>query len=348
MVGPKGHEPLLYGDQCFVIAEAGVNHNGNVDTAKALIDAAANAGADAVKFQTFRADLLVNRDASKAAYQVETTGSEDTQYDMLRKLELPDAAFKELKDRCEARDIMFMSTPFDEASADLLESLSMEIFKIGSSELTNLEFLRHVARKSKPMIVSTGMARLGEVEEAIDAIVGEGNDDLVLMHCVSNYPADPSEMNLRAIETMAIAFDRPVGLSDHTEGIEVALAAVALGASVIEKHFTLDRAQDGPDHRASIERDQLESLVRGVRSVEAALGDGLKRPSPGEADVMAVARRSLVVSQDLTAGATLTSEVLTARRPGTGLPPMAKPYVLGRKLRVDVGAGTLLNLEMLV
>ncbi len=338
---------LFDASRCFVIAEAGVNHNGDPETALALVDAATETGADAVKFQTFRAEELVNRDAPKAAYQVETTGTADSQFDMLRRLELDKHVYPGLQSRALERGIFFMSTPFDEYSVDFLDGLGMEAFKVGSSELTNLELLRHIGARGKPVLLSTGMGNLEEVELAIDALGAGGAEDIIVLHCVSNYPTDPKDVNLRAMQTMADAFGIPIGLSDHTMGNEVAIAAVALGATVIEKHFTLDCQQDGPDHRVSLDPDGMRRLVDGIRNVEAALGDGVKRPAPSEADVAAVARRSLIVAVDLPAGAKITPDVLVVRRPGSGLPPSAKSKVVGRTLRVAAEAGTLLSMEML-
>ena len=344
---PSLRDRLFDGSRCFVIAEAGVNHNGDPATAFELVDAAAGAQADAVKFQTFRAEKLVSRGAPKAAYQVATTGSEDSQFEMLKRLELSEDVYAGLQSRASENGTFFMSTPFDEDSADFLDGLGMEAFKIGSSELTNLEMLRHIGSKDKPVLLSTGMGTLDEVEIAIDAVRAGGAADIIVLHCVSNYPTDPKDVNLRAMQTMADAFGLPVGLSDHTMGNDVAIAAVALGATVIEKHFTLDCEQDGPDHRASLDPDGMRRMVDGIRRVEAALGDGVKRPAPSEADVAAVARRSLIVAVDLPAGAILTPDVLVARRPGSGLPPSEKPRVVGRTLRVDAKAGTVLELEML-
>jgi sialic acid synthase SpsE len=266
---------------------------------------------------------------------------------MLRRLELPESVYPRLRARADGQGIGFMSTPFDEGSADFLDALSMEAFKIGSGELTHHDFLRHVAGKRKPVILSTGMASLDEVREALRVIVEAGNSDVVLLHCVSDYPADPSEMNLRAMTTMSSALQCPVGLSDHTMGIEISLAAVALGARVVEKHLTLDRTMAEPDHRASLEPREMTALVDGIRKVEAALGDGRKRPTVREVGVAAVARRSLVVAMDLPAGAILTAEALMARRPGSGISPVLKPALVGRRLRVPVAAGTLLTMEML-
>jgi N,N'-diacetyllegionaminate synthase len=332
---------------CFIIAEAGVNHNGSLETARRLIDAAVQAGADAVKFQTFKADRLVTSEAPKAKYQIHTTDATESQYEMLHRLELSFEAHCELMAYCQEKDILFLSSPFDEESADLLMKLEVAAFKIPSGELTNLPFLDYVARKGKPMIVSTGMAYLGEVEAAVHTIEKAGNQDLVLLHCVSNYPAEPADVNLRAMLTMATAFGVPIGYSDHTLGTEVALAAVAMGACVIEKHFTLDRNLPGPDHRSSLEPIELAAMVQGIRKVESALGHGRKEPVPNEAETTAVARKSLVAARDIAAGTKMTEELMAIKRPGTGMPPFMRPYLVGRTARTDIPAGTLLTLEML-
>jgi N,N'-diacetyllegionaminate synthase len=333
-------------EPCFVIAEAGVNHNGDLRMARQLIDVAVEAGSDAVKFQTFTAGKVVSFRAPKAAYQLQTTDQAESQYEMLRKLELSFQAHRELKRYCQERDILFMSTPFDEDSADFLESLDVEVFKISSGEITNFPLLQHIAAKQKPIILSTGMSTLVEVGQAVQTIQAAGNDQVVLLQCVSNYPADPRDVNLSAMKTMATAFQVPVGYSDHTPGIEVALAAVALGACVIEKHFTLDRALPGPDHLASIEPDELKALIRGIRTVESALGHGRKEPAASEANTRAIARRSLVAVCDLPAGTKLSLEHIAIRRPGTGLPPAMRPYLVGLRLREAVTAGTLFSMEM--
>ena len=334
------------GEPCFIIAEAGVNHNGDLALAKRLIEAAAEAGADAVKFQTFRGERLVSPTARKAAYQMAATGAEESQLDMIQRLELPPEAFGELKRHCEARGALFLSTPFDAESADLLEALGVAAFKIPSGELTNPALLSHVGRKGKPVILSTGMATLDEVRAAVDTLRRAGARELAVLHCVSSYPADPADANLRAMATLAEAFHVPVGYSDHTPGIEVALAAAALGACVIEKHVTLDRTLPGPDHRASLEPGEFAALVRGVRTVESALGDGRKRPAPSEADTAAVARRSLVAARDVPVGATLTEDALAVLRPGTGLSPALRDQVLGRTATRRIPAGTPLTWEM--
>lgn len=335
------------GCPCFVIAEAGVNHNGSLERARVMIAAAAAAGCDAVKFQTFRADALVTREAPKARYQQEATGTGESQYEMLRRLELDADAHEALQACCHEHGVLFLSTPFDEASADLLERLEVPAFKLPSGELTNLPLLQHVARKGRPVLLSTGMATLDEVGEAVAAIRAVAAPGLVLLHCVSNYPASPGSSNLRAMRTMAEAFGVPVGYSDHTLGGEVALAAMALGACVIEKHFTLDRSLPGPDHQASMEPDELTALVRGIRIVESALGSGRKEPSAEEADTAAVARKSLVAAAAIPAGAALTADSIAIRRPGTGLAPALKPALIGRVAREAIPAGTLLSLEML-
>ena len=339
--------PVGDGAPCFIIAEAGVNHNGDLDLARELIDVAAAVGADAVKFQSFKAADLVTADAPKAAYQKRTTGEEQSQFEMLRRLELSEEAHVELIDHCRRKRITFLSTPFDERSADLLERLGVPAYKIPSGEMTNLPLLAHIARKRLPMVVSTGMCNLSEVETAVDCLEKCGLRDLVLLHCVSNYPADPADVNLRAMQTMRTAFGYPVGYSDHTQGDAVGLAAVALGACVVEKHFTLDRKLPGPDHQSSLEPGELAQFVRSVRAVEAALGTGRKRPAPCEVDTAAVVRKSLVAACDLPAGTVLTESCVASRRPGTGLPPGMRPHILNRKLRTGVPAGTLLDLEML-
>jgi N-acetylneuraminate synthase len=332
---------------CFLIAEAGVNHNGDIELAKQMIKVAAKAGANAVKFQTFNAERLVTRDAPKAAYQKNTTIEVESQFEMLKRLELSSEEFRKLLKYCKDQGILFMSTPFDEESADFLAQLGMEVFKIPSGEITNLPFLYYVACLRKPMIISTGMATLGEVEAAVSTIENAGNEEFALMHCVSNYPADPRDANLRIMKTIERSFGVPVGFSDHTPGIEVSLAAAAIGASIIEKHFTLNRKLPGPDHQASLEPDELDSLVRGIRTVESALGTGRKRPVDSEKDTAQVVRRSIVAIRDLVAGTKLTEELIALRRPGTGLPPAAKDAVIGRRVKVNISSGTLLQWEML-
>lgn len=335
------------GSPCFVIAEAGVNHNGRVELACELASKARAAGADAVKFQTFKADQLVTRDAPKAEYQRESTFGGESQFAMLRALELSDAAHREILTHCRAIGMLFLSSPFDESSADFLDALGVPAFKVSSGELTNLPLLAHVARKGKPIIVSTGMAHLAEVDEAVATIRRAGQAEIVLLQCVTNYPAAPADVNLRAMDTMAEAFHVPVGYSDHTVGNEVAFAAVARGACVVEKHFTLSRDLPGPDHKASMEPDELAALVRGIRAVEAALGTGRKEPAASEAATAAVARRSLVAASTIPAGAVLTDAAVVSRRPGTGLSPSMRAHVVGRTARVVIPEGTVISLGML-
>ena len=331
------------GARCFIIAEAGVNHNGDVETAKRLVDVAVESGSDAVKFQTFSVDLLVAPDAPKAEYQRVTTGGEESQAEMIRKLELPDAAFRELEAYCEERGIIFLSSPFDHASVDLLDEIGVSAFKVPSGEIVNLPLLRHIAQKGKPVILSTGMSYLGEVERAIRTVREAGNEQLVVLHCISNYPTDASDVNLRAMETMSRAFGVRVGFSDHTLGINVPLAAVALGACLIEKHFTLDRNMAGPDHRASLEPEELKAMVQGIRTVEQALGDGIKEPAESEFNTRQVARRSIYLRTAADAGTVLREEDLVALRPTGGIPPDQFDFVIGRRLRRSLPAGTLLT-----
>lgn len=332
-----------HGYPCFIIAEAGVNHNGSLDMAKHLIDKAFEAGADAVKFQSFKSEKVVSSIAPKAEYQLLTTNPNESQLDMIRTLELSVAAHQELQAYSHKQGILFISTPFDEESADLLEELKVPLFKIPSGEITNWHFLQYVARKGKPLIVSTGMSYLSEVEEALRVIRQAGCEQLVLLHCVSNYPTNPAEANLKAMHSMATALQVPVGYSDHTLGIEVSLAAVALGACVIEKHFTLDKNLPGPDHKASLDPQELKALVKGVRTVERALGNGLKQPTESEANTRAIARRSLAVKCDVTEGTVIQPEMLTALRPASGISPTLQELVLGRKVTRSLQAGQLIS-----
>ncbi len=340
-----GGRAIGSGRPCFVIAEAGVNHNGDLALAKQLVDVAFAAGADAVKFQTFRAKHLVIATAPKADYQALGAGIEESQLEMLQKLELSFEAHVELMEYCQRLGILFLSTPFEETSSDLLDSLGISAFKLPSGEITNLPFLAHVARKGKPLILSTGMATLGEIETALQVLESNGDPDLALLHCVSSYPTQASDANLRAMKTLACAFQRPVGYSDHTEGIEIPLAAVSLGACILEKHFTLDRSLPGPDQQASIEPAELKAMVLGIRRVEAAMGDGLKRPALCEANTASVARKSLTAARDIPAGTPLTDALIAVKRPGTGLSPALLPLVLGRCARVDIPVDALIRFE---
>ena len=328
----------------FVIAEAGVNHNGDIALARQLVDVAADAGADAVKFQTFKAEAVVTREAPKADYQLQTTDNDESQFEMLKRLELTEAAHLELQAYCDRKGVMFLSTPFDEAAADFLESINVPAFKVSSGDLTNHPLLEHIGRFNKPLILSTGMSTLEEVGEAIASLP---TSDLIVLHCVSNYPADPTEINLRALKTMRDEFNLPVGFSDHSQGNEVAMAAVGLGACVIEKHFTLSRSLPGPDHQASLEPDELRALVSGVRKVEQALGDGKKRPTASELATAKIARRSLIAATTITSGTEITRQHIILKRPGTGLSPAKLKIVLGKKARVDIPEGSFLSMELL-
>jgi len=338
---------FLLPDRPFLIAEAGVNHNGKTELALKLVDAAAEAGADAVKFQTFRADTLVTAEAPKAQYQKRGRAGASSQKKMLKNLELSPAAHREIFKRCRQRGILFLSTPFDESCADFLDKLGMALFKIPSGELTNLELLAHIARKQKPVILSTGMGTLAEVAAAVSALRKAGTRDLVLLHCVSSYPAPSDQSNLRAMATMAQAFSAPVGYSDHTPGATVAIAAAALGARVIEKHFTLDKALPGPDHAMSLNVKELKSFVLAVRAAAAALGDGIKAPRPCEEEILRVARRSVVLNRSSAAGTVLSRELLALKRPGTGIAPGKIDEVIGKRLLRAAKADTLLSWEML-
>lgn len=334
------------GHPCFVIAEAGVNHNGHLDLALKLVDAAADAGADAVKFQTFSAERLTTVRAAKAAYQVANTGSRGSQFEMLKALELSPQAHATLLTRSRERGILFLSSAFDEESSNFLDDLGVAAFKVPSGELTNLPFLRHLARKGRPLVVSTGMATLGETAAAVDAVRAEGCKELVLLHCVSDYPADPADANLRAMASLREAFGAPTGFSDHTAGDVVTLAAVALGACLVEKHFTLDRTMPGPDHRASVEPAELAALVRRIRTVESALGSGVKMPAASESPVARVARKSLVASCFISAGVPLGPEMVALKRPGTGLAPEAIVGLLGKRAVREIPEGALLETRM--
>jgi len=330
----------------FVIAEAGVNHNGQLVLAKRLVDIALGAGADAVKFQTFRADQLASSSASKATYQERISSQSESQLEMLRQLELSEDAFHDIQKHCRSRGIIFLSTAFDERSVDFLVELNVPAFKIPSGEITNSPLLAHVGAKGKPVILSTGMATLGEIDQAMRCLSESGASQIALLQCVSEYPADVSSTNLRAMASLSDCFGVPVGLSDHSLGTEVAIAAVALGARIIEKHFTSDKSLPGPDHSASLEPGELKMLVTAIRNVEAALGDGVKRPTAEELRNAAVVRRSLVAAVDLEAGASLERSMVAFKRPGTGISMQILPYLLGRKLRRKVEAGAMLELGM--
>lgn len=316
-----------------IIAEAGVNHNGDLTTAQRMVDVAAEVGADVFKCQTFSADRLVTRDATMAQYQQRNTGAEESQHAMLSKLELSRSMHEALIEQCQTRRIGFLSAPFDIDSVDLLVGLGQKRFKIPSGEITNLPYLRHLGRLGHPLILSTGMATLGEIEAAVEVIeaAGTSREKLTVLHCTTDYPAAVEDVNLRAMVTIRDALGVAVGYSDHTLGIEVPIAAVALGAAVIEKHFTLDRNLPGPDHRASLEADEFRAMVVAIRNIEKALGDGIKRPVASEGLNKPIARKSLVAARAIAAGELFSAANVTAKRPGTGISPMSWDEIVGRK-----------------
>ena len=324
-------------NKTFIIAEAGVNHNGSMEMALKLIDVAVAAGADAVKFQTFKAEKVIAVNAPKADYQKETTGSNESQLEMVKKLELDEAAHKKLLNHCQEKGIQFLSTPFDLESIDLLNRLGLKMFKIPSGEITNLPYLRKLGALKKRLILSTGMADLGEIEDALDVLTEAGTplENLIVLHCNTEYPTPFEDVNLRAMLSIGHAFGVAVGYSDHTPGNEVAVAAVALGAVVLEKHFTLDRNLSGPDHKASLEPNELKSMVQAIRNIEKALGTGIKNPSPSELKNKPIVRKSIVAARSIRKGETFTVENLTIKRPGTGISPMRWDEILKMKASRD-------------
>ena len=330
----------------LIIAEAGVNHNGDMALAKQLIDVAADAGTDLVKFQTFNADRQVTQAAAKANYQLQQTDQAETQHAMLRRLELSEAMHHALIAHCATRGIGFFSTGFDIPSLDLLRGLGQTLFKIPSGEITNLPYLRHVGQWGGPLILSTGMATLGDIEAALDVLVRSGTalSAITVLHCTTEYPTPMVDVNLRAMLGIQTALGVAVGYSDHTPGIEVATAAVALGATVIEKHFTLSRTLPGPDHQASLEPAELAAMVRAIRNIEVALGDGVKRISDSEAKNRPIARKSLVASRAIRQGERFSADNLTAKRPGSGLSPMLWDEVIGQVARRDFDPDALISL----
>jgi len=316
----------------IIIAEAGVNHNGSVEIAKKLIDVAADAGADFVKFQTFKADKLVSKDAKKAEYQsINLKDADNSQYYMLKKLELSESMHEELITYASQKGIQFLSTAFDEESLDYLDQLGLPLFKIPSGDITNKPYLQKIAKKGKPVIMSTGMADLSEAKSALEVLTLNGldNDQITVLHCTTEYPAPMEEVNLKAIITMAEALKVKTGYSDHTEGIEISFAAVAMGAMVIEKHFTLDKNMEGPDHKASLEPKELKKLISGIRNIEKALGNGIKAASSSELKNKVAARKSIVASKKIKSGELFSAENLTVKRPGNGLSPMLWDKVIG-------------------
>ena len=333
-------------DRTLIIAEAGVNHNGDIQLAKQLIDVAAQAGADFVKFQTFKADKLVSKEAKKADYQAKNLNDGDqSQYKMLKKLELNEDQHYELLQYAKSKGIKFLSTGFDEESVDFLEKLGIELFKIPSGEITNLPYLRHIASKKQPVILSTGMATLSEIETALVVLQGSNQDlDVTVLHCNTEYPTPMGDVNLKAMNTIGAAFGVKIGYSDHTLGIEVPIAAVALGATVIEKHFTIDRNLPGPDHKASLEPAELAAMVAAIRNIELALsGSGRKLPSASEAKNKSIARKSIHARTGIKPGEAFSMENLEMKRPGDGISPMDLALVLGRRANRALAAGEKLN-----
>ena len=315
----------------FIIAEAGDNHNGSRELAFRLIDKAVEAGADCVKFQTFITEEIISKRAEKAEYQKAATGSDESQYQMVKKLELSFEQFRELQKYAEERDITFISTPFDIPSVEFLDSINIPCFKIPSGEITNLPYLIKIAETGRDVIMSTGMAELNEIESAINILREHGSGDISLLHCNTEYPTPYEDVNLRAMLTLKVKFGVRVGYSDHTQGIEVPIAAVALGAEIIEKHFTLDHNMEGPDHKASLEPDELKQMVDGIRKTEKALGNGIKTASPSEKKNIQIARKSIVARRDIKKGEILTEENLAVKRPGNGISPMRWYEVIGTK-----------------
>lgn len=336
---------LIRSNRIFIIAEAGVNHNGSIELAKQLINAAASAGADAVKFQTFIAEEVVSINAPKAEYQKETTDISESQYDMIKKLELSKKDHLELIDHAKNRNIIFLSTPFDERSVDLLVELGIPLIKISSGEITNHPFLKYISKKGLPIILSTGMSTLNEVDEAVSAIKEAGCKDLTLLHCTSNYPSRIEDCNLRAMKTMFNSFNLPVGYSDHTLGTVVPIAAAAMGACVIEKHFTMDKNLPGPDHKASLEPNELKEMVRNIRIVEKAFGSSMKSPVASELEVRDVVRRSIVAKVEIPRGIIITEDLLAFKRPGVGIAPKHIGLLIGKTANQNIHKDEIIKLE---
>tara|TARA_Y100000385_G_C13107308_1_gene648988 strand:+ start:994 stop:1989 length:996 start_codon:yes stop_codon:yes gene_type:complete len=317
----------------FIIAEAGVNHNGSIDIARQLIDVASESGADAVKFQTFKAENLVSINAKKAQYQEKNTNLKETQFEMIKKLELNTEAYESLISHCQSKNIMFLSSPFDIDSIKLLDNLGMEIFKIPSGEITNLPYLRYLGKLNKQIILSTGMSNIDEIKDAVEILLEEGTpkEKITLLHANTMYPTPMEDVNLNAMLTIGRTFDITYGYSDHTLGIEVDIAAVAMGAKCIEKHFTLDKSMKGPDHEASLEPDELKSMIKAIRNIELALGSYEKKASNSEKANINIARKSIVAKTQISKGDVLNEENLAIKRPGNGISPMKWEEVLGMK-----------------
>lgn len=335
------------GNPVYIVAEIGVNHNGDMKILKRLIDSASECGVDAIKFQKFKTEALVTKNAPKAEYQKITTDEKESQFEMLKRLELTESNLKELYEYAKSKDIEAFATPFDDESVDFLYDLGIKAYKVGSGDITNIPMLKKIARKKLPIILSTGMSTLGEIEEAISSIVEEGNDEIILMHCTSNYPTNENDVNLKAMNTMMTAFRIPTGYSDHTMGIAVSLAAVARGAVIIEKHFTLDRELPGPDHSSSLEPKELKELVNSVRVIERALGSSIKKPNKSEIEVKNVAQKSIVARTKIKKGEIIQEDMVTIKRPGGGIKPKYINLVIGREAKVDIKADTSITIDMI-
>lgn len=322
-------------NRVFIIAEAGVNHNGSLDNAKKLVDVAVKSKADAVKFQTFISEKCISKGTDKARYQKATTGDSDDQLDMVKKLELSFDEFRELRDYCQQKQIIFMSTPFDESSAEFLNGLQLDTFKIPSGEITNYPLLKKIGQFKKNIIMSTGMCNLADIKNAIEVLKEQGTESISLLHCNTQYPTPMEDVNLRAMLQLKKEFNLPVGYSDHTQGIEVPIAAVALGASIIEKHFTLSREMEGPDHKASLEPDELQAMVHAIRNIEKALGIEEKKMTDSERENIYIVRKSIVAASHIRKGEVFTEANLTVKRPGTGISPMRWEEILGKVANKD-------------
>ncbi|WP_407421263.1 N-acetylneuraminate synthase [Methanobrevibacter sp.] len=331
---------INFKNSTFIIAEIGVNHNGSVELARKMIESASDCGVDAVKFQTFTSEDLVTKQAKTAKYQEENT-NEDSQFEMLKKLELSFDDFYELKKYAEDCGVVFLSSPFDIKSVDLLEELDVSLYKLGSGELTNFELIDYVSKTDKPLIISTGMASLDEIKETYDHI--KNKDNLVILHCITGYPTAFEEANLNFIKTLQREFDAPIGFSDHSLGIELPIAAVALGACVVEKHFTLDKTLEGPDHKTSLDPDEFKAMVSAIRNVEVAMGDGIRKFSENEREIKKVARKSIILNNDIKRGTVIEKEMLSIKRPGTGIAPKFVVDVIGKTVTKDLKSGHVLK-----
>ncbi|MFW6016130.1 MAG: N-acetylneuraminate synthase [bacterium] len=330
----------------FFIAEAGVNHNGDLVLAKKLVDAAFEAGADAVKFQTFSTDRLIIKDTKKAKYQVSNTGNNDSQYDMLKELELSFEEHKIIKDYCDKKGIIFMSTPYDKESVEMLDDLGVPAYKVASTDNTNLPFLRYLSQRDKPVILSTGMAYLSEITQSVKVFEDNKFKDLIILHCVSNYPIEVEKTNLSVINTLRNSFKTIVGYSDHSEGIGAAPFSIPFGSKVIEKHFTLDKDMSGPDHKASLNPKELKETINLIRKVEKAVGNGIKVPILEEKDSRSKLQKSLVSKSKISKGTVIREDMLISKRPGTGISPLYINDIIGRKTKIDIEDNTILDLEM--